>query len=287
MRIGVGLPTTVPGADGRAMVEWARTADAGPFSSLAVLDRLVYESYEPLLTLAAAAAVTVRVKLATTIVIAPLRNTAVLAKEALTLHAISGGRLVFGLAVGARHDDYDAAGVDHKERGRRFAEQLASIRDLWEESPGPQPADGRYPPILLGGLSDHGFARMARYADGYVHGGGPPKVFARAVDKVHAAWNDSGRPGKPQIWGQGYFALGGEDAVAKGRDYLLDYYAFTGAFAEKIADGLLTTPQSISQFARGYAEAGCDELVLLPTLPGLDQLERLAQVVGALHEVTE
>jgi hypothetical protein len=157
------------------------------------------------------------------------------------------------------------------------------MRDLWEESPGPQPADRRYPPILLGGLSDHGFARMARFADGYVHGGGPPKIFARAADKVHAAWNDSGRPGKPQIWGQGYFALGGEEAAAKGREYLRDYYAFTGAFAEKIADGLLTTPQSISQFARGYAEAGCDELVLLPTLSGLDQLEALAEVVGVLH----
>ena len=54
MRVGVGLPSTVPGADGALIIEWARRADAGPFSSLGVLDRLVYDSYDPLTALAAA-----------------------------------------------------------------------------------------------------------------------------------------------------------------------------------------------------------------------------------------
>src|SRR5437763_1059660 len=82
MRVGVGLPTTVPGAPGPLIIEWARRAEAGPFSSLGVLDRLAYDSYDPLLALAAAAAVTSRVRLATTIVVGPLRNTALLANEA-------------------------------------------------------------------------------------------------------------------------------------------------------------------------------------------------------------
>lgn len=131
---------------------------------------------------------------------------------------------------------------------------------------------------MLGGLSDHGFARVARYADGYVHGGGPPRTFARAADKAIAAWIDAGRPGRPQLWAQAYFALGDEAAEA-GKRYLRDYYAFTGPFAERIADGLLTTPQAIAQFARGYAQAGCDELVLLPVVPDLAQLERLAEAI--------
>src|SRR5712692_5890349 len=101
MQIGVGLPNGVPGTDGQLVIEWARRADEGPFSSLGVLDRLVYDSYEPLLSLAAAAAVTQRVKLATTIVIGPLRNTTLLAKLAASLDALSNGRLVLGLAVGA------------------------------------------------------------------------------------------------------------------------------------------------------------------------------------------
>ncbi len=122
---------------------------------------------------------------------------------------------------------------------------------------------------------------MARYTDGYVHGGGPPRAFARAADKARAAWSDAGRPGKPQLWAQGYFAFGAEAAEA-GTEYLKDYYAFTGPFAERIAAGLLTTPQAVAQFIRGYEEAGCDELVLFPTVSQIDQLNQLADILDGL-----
>jgi alkanesulfonate monooxygenase SsuD/methylene tetrahydromethanopterin reductase-like flavin-dependent oxidoreductase (luciferase family) len=281
MRVGVGLPSTLHGADGSLVLEWARRADSGPLSSLGVLDRLHYSSLDPLSTLAAAAAVTERVLLATTIVIGPLHNTVMLAKSAASIDSLSNGRLVLGLAVGARQDDYDTAGVDYSTRGRRFAEQLASLRDTWQgEEINPAGARRDGPPILVGGSSDIGFARMSRYADGYVHGGGPPRAFARAADKARSAWLDAGRPGMPQLWGQGYFALGGDAETEAGKSYLRDYYAFTGAFAEKIAEGILSTPQAIAGFVRGYAEAGCDELVLFPTIADISQLDMLAD---ALH----
>lgn len=281
MQVGVGLPNTVPGTDGRLLIEWARRADNGPFQSLGVLDRLGYDSYDPLATLAAAAAVTSRARLVTMIVIGPLRNTALLAKEAATVDILSGGRLVLGVALGARKEDYDLAGVDYRSRGRRFTEQLADLRSHWEEeriSPSTLRPGG--PEILVGGLSDRSFARMARYANGYVHGGGPPRTFERAAAKAQAAWTDAGRPGRPLLWAQGYYALGDDDAIEAGTRYLKHYYAFTGPFAEKIAAGLLTTPQAIVQFLRGYEEAGCDAMVLLPTVARMDQLERLAEVIG-------
>ncbi|MDI5980280.1 LLM class flavin-dependent oxidoreductase, partial [Amycolatopsis magusensis] len=62
MKVGIGLPNTTPDATGRLLAEWARRADAGPFSTVAVLDRLVYDSVEPFTALAAAAAVTERVR---------------------------------------------------------------------------------------------------------------------------------------------------------------------------------------------------------------------------------
>lgn len=279
MRVGIGLPATIPGTAGDLIIEWARRADAGPFSSLGVLDRLVYDCYEPLTALAVAAGVTHRVRLATTIVIAPLRNTALLAKQAASLDALSGGRLVLGVAVGAREDDYAVAGVEMKTRGQRLSEQLAALRSYWEEGTvGPRPVRSGGPEVLVGGFSDITYARVARYADGYVHGGGPPKAFARAAHRVLAAWADAGRPGRPQLWGQGYFALG--EGAEAGADYLRDYYAFTGPFAEKIAAGLLTTPQAITQYIRGYEEEGCDELILFPTVAGLDQLDRLADIIA-------
>jgi alkanesulfonate monooxygenase SsuD/methylene tetrahydromethanopterin reductase-like flavin-dependent oxidoreductase (luciferase family) len=281
MRVGIGLPNAVPGTNGRTLLEWARRAEAGPFTSLGVLDRVAYDSHEPLGTLAAAAAATERIRLATMVVIAPLRPKSVLAKQAASVDELSGGRLTLGLAVGARTEDYEAAGVPHVGRGRRFDDQLEDLRDLWDSALGPKPAQPGGPELLVGGTTDLAFARVARHADGYVHGGGPPRAFARAADTARAAWADAGRPDHPALWGQGYFALGA-DAFERGRGYMLDYYAFTGPFAERIAEGLLTTPQQVASQVRGYAEAGCDELVLLPAVSDPEQVERLADVVAAL-----
>src|SRR5438105_10238760 len=153
MNIGLGLPTTTAGVTGELLVDWAKRADAGPFSSLGVLDRIAYQNYEPFTALAAASAVTARVRLATMIAIAPLRNTALLAKQAASVDALSSGRLTLGLAVGARGEDYEVANVDSRGRGRRFSEQLEAIRDIWEEGKiGPTPK-GRGPHLLVGGSS--------------------------------------------------------------------------------------------------------------------------------------
>jgi alkanesulfonate monooxygenase SsuD/methylene tetrahydromethanopterin reductase-like flavin-dependent oxidoreductase (luciferase family) len=280
VRVGVGLPSTIPETDGSLILEWARRAERGPFSSFGVLDRVAYPSTDPFTALAAAAAVTTRVNLVTMVVIGPLRSAALLAKQASSVDAISGGRLVLGLSIGARHEDYRAAGVDPRGRGRRLSEQLATLRRSWEEGRiAPRGGRPEGPPVLVGGLSGESFARAARHADGYVHGGGPPRAFASAASKAWAAWEDLGRPGRPLLWGQGYFALG-DGVTERGADYLRDYYAFTGPFAEKIAAANLTTPQAVIDFVRGYEEAGCDELVLLPTVAGLDQLDRLADVLG-------
>jgi alkanesulfonate monooxygenase SsuD/methylene tetrahydromethanopterin reductase-like flavin-dependent oxidoreductase (luciferase family) len=281
MDVGVGLPAAVPGTAGDLVLEWARRAEQGPFASVGVLDRVAYDSYDPLLALAAAAAVTTRPRLVTMVVIAPLRGPALLAKQAASLDALSGGRLTLGLAIGARHEDYDVAGVAHRDRGRRFDEQLAYLRDAWEEGRiGPAPARPDGPELLVGGSGGQAFARVARYADGYVHGGGPPRAFASAASKAWAAWTDAGRPGRPRLWGQAYFALGERPDIDRGAAYLRDYYAFTGPFAERIAAGNLTSPQMVKDLARGYEEAGCDHLVLLPTVADLAQLERLAEVLG-------
>ena len=89
MDVGIGLPATIPGVRGSAIVEWATKADKGPFSSVSVLDRLVYPNYEPMVVLGAAAAVTSRVRLMTSILLAPLRSGAMLAKQAASVDAIS------------------------------------------------------------------------------------------------------------------------------------------------------------------------------------------------------
>jgi alkanesulfonate monooxygenase SsuD/methylene tetrahydromethanopterin reductase-like flavin-dependent oxidoreductase (luciferase family) len=275
MNVGVGLPTTTPGATGELLLEWARRADAGAFSSVAVLDRVAYDSFEPFAALAAAAGVTERVRLATMIAIGPLRPTGLLAKQAASVHQLSGGRLTLGLAVGARTEDYETAGVEHRGRGQKLAEQLAYIRGGVDgDRVGPS-REGIE--ILVGGLSGQAFSRMARYADGYAHGGGPPRAFASAAARAEAAWKDLGRPGRPKLWGQGYFTF---DDIERGQAYLRDYYAFTGGFVEQIVAANPTSPAALKDFVRGYEEAGCDELVLFSTTPGLEQLEQLQEALA-------
>jgi alkanesulfonate monooxygenase SsuD/methylene tetrahydromethanopterin reductase-like flavin-dependent oxidoreductase (luciferase family) len=278
MDVGIGLPAGVPGTAPDLIVDWARRAEEGPFASLGTVDRMRYDNYEPLMALAAAAAVTDRVQLVTCILIAPLRETTTLAKQVASLDALSRGRMVLGVAVGARRDDYDVSETPYAGRGDRLTDQLAALRAHWEaRALGPFTARPSGPPILVGGASGPALARMAQHADGYVHGGGPPRAFARAADQARAAWADAGRPGRPQLWGQGYFALG-DDADA-GRQYMLDYYAFTGPYAQRIADGLLTTPLEVRELCEGYEQAGCDHLVLMPAVANLEQVHRLGEAL--------
>lgn len=277
MEVGVGLPATVPGAEGRLLPKWARMADQGPFSALGVLDRVVYDNLEPMTALAAAAAVTERVLLTTCIVIAPVRPPALLAKQAATIQALSAGRLVLGVGLGARSDDYEVTGASYGTRGRQLTDALVEMRRMWDQGNiGPRVSR---PILLAGGAGGLAASRMARYADGYIHNGGPPRAFARAASEALAAWEDFRRPGRPQLWGMSYFQLGGD--LEAGRAHLRDYYAFTGPFADRIAAGLLTSADELGEHLAGYAEAGCDHLILFPTVAAIEQLERLSSAVAA------
>src|SRR5581483_5844615 len=131
MEVGIGLPAAIPETDGAAIVEWARRAEAAGFSSLGVIDRLVFANYDPLIALAGAAAVTPRIRLITAVLLIPYRNTAVLAKQVASLDRLSGGRLVLGIGIGGRPDDFEASRTELRGRGRRAADQLQELRDTW------------------------------------------------------------------------------------------------------------------------------------------------------------
>jgi alkanesulfonate monooxygenase SsuD/methylene tetrahydromethanopterin reductase-like flavin-dependent oxidoreductase (luciferase family) len=286
MQVGTGLPSTIPWAEGRQVIDWARAADASGFSSLGVIDRLVYSNDESLATLAAAAGVTERVKLVTSVLLAPLRaNAALLAKQAATIDHLSGGRLVLGLGVGGREDDFQASGVPFARRGRRFDAMLDELRRIWAGEPrgfagavGPTPPPGR-PSLLIGGQSDVAFERAAKHGDGWIAGGGGADMFGQAAQKARAAWTAQGRDGTPRLMALNYFALG-PDAHEHAQRYLSDYYAFTGPWAERIAAGALTDEQAVRDALAQFEEAGCDELLLFPCNPDPAQVDALAAAIA-------
>jgi alkanesulfonate monooxygenase SsuD/methylene tetrahydromethanopterin reductase-like flavin-dependent oxidoreductase (luciferase family) len=286
MDVGIGLPATIPGVERDQVIEWARRAESRGFSSLGTLDRLVYGNYEPLIALAAAAAVTERIRLATTILIAPLRvSGALLAKQAATVDHLSNGRLVFGVAVGGREDDFEAAGVDFHTRGEQFEQMLQEFDRVWSGESfgyagaiGPKPPNGR-PTLIIGGAADVAFERAAKHGDGWMMGGGPPDQFKDGAAKIDAAWEAAGRDGKPRKMALAYYALGdGAKQAADG--YLHDYYGFLGEIADMIAGGAATDPETVKQYVDGFSAAGCDELVLFPCNPDPGQVDLLADALG-------
>lgn len=281
-RIGVGLPSTVPGASGHEVTDWARRAEELGFSTLGVLDRLVYDNYEPLVTLAAAAAVTSRIGLATTVLTAPYRtDVPLLAKQLASVDRLSGGRLTLGLAAGNRADDFEASGVDPAGRGPLLDAMIGELHRVWAgESPGGTPV-GPVPqgelPLLFGGTSQAAFRRAAEHGHGWIAGGSSPSGFRAGADRVEEAWRVYGRADRPRLITLLYFALGPQaEKLAEG--YLLDYYAFSGR-AESIVRMAFTDPARLRSAVAAYGDAGCDEVVLMPCDSGLDQLERLADAV--------
>ena len=287
MKIGIGLPVTIPGVTGDHIFEWARKADAGPFSSVGVIDRLVYDSYEVLVTLAAVASITQRVRLATVLIQAPLRNAGILAKQAATLDALSGGRLTLGLGVGRREDDFRAAPASLKGRSNRFDQQLALMKRVWSgeavgEGVGPMgPRLGRQggPELLIGGTAPAALEMCGRWADGYLAAIDVPDGLRRWYDVVERSWREAGRAGSPRLVGLFYFALTA-DAAERTSSYLRHYYSFMGAGAEHFVKFALTSAEAIKRLIEDYSAIGMDEAILYPCAPELEQVDRLADIVG-------
>jgi len=285
--IGIGLPHTLPDVTGDGLLDWAVIADNAGFSSLATLDRLVYDGYESLVTLAAAAAVTIRCRLTTSILIAPLHsNTALLAKQAASIDRLSGGRLVLGLAVGARPDDFRASGVDPATRGRALDRQLDEMRRIWAGERrgfagaiGPAPTRDGGPELILGGHSAAALARAARVADGWIGGSGGPPMFRQGAAALASACDELGRPRPARLLALAYFALGA-DAEAAADSYLLRYYGFAPPYAQLVRRAALVDEAALTRAVKEYEQAGCDELLLMPCAAGVDQVERLAEVIG-------
>jgi alkanesulfonate monooxygenase SsuD/methylene tetrahydromethanopterin reductase-like flavin-dependent oxidoreductase (luciferase family) len=281
MDIGIGLPNAIQDVDAESLLEFAKKADARGFSSLGTVDRIVYPNFEPLISLAAIATVTRQIRLATTVLLGPLRpNAALLAKEILTLDNLSGGRFWLGIGLGAREDDYELSGISTKGRGKALDRQLEQMKNVWEgDEVGPSPLRAGGPEVLVGGSADASFERAAKYGDGWIMGGGTPEMFDEASKKVDEAWARAGRSGKPRKASLAYYSLG-PDAEAHAERNLGHYYAWLGDYAAQIVGSTATSPEMVRSYVEGFERAGCDELVLFPASKHPEQADLLADAVG-------
>jgi len=284
MKIGIGLPNNVVGVPGPLMVEWARRAEQRGFESVTTIDRLTYPSLDSIVALALAAGATTDLRLVTNILLAPLYPPAILAKQLATLALAASDRLAVGVAVGARDDDYTAAGVDFDKRGRLFDEEVTAMREAWGGKPvadssplSPEPVDI---PLLFGGKSKATLRRATTVGDGWVAGAlrdyNGQSEFA---DQVRAGWREAGRAGDPQTHASVNFAIGDEHVAECGRRHLAHYYGFKPAYAKLNVDDIITSPRDARDTVRAYGDLGFDRLLFHPAVASLDQVDRLADAV--------
>lgn len=213
--LSLGLPNFGGwfGGDWSGLFDLARAAEAAGVDRLVVTDHVLMgrntDAYvwgrfptapdgpwlEPLTCLSAIAGVTERVRLATGIVIAPLRPAPVLAKTVATLDVLSGGRVDLGVGVGWQREEYDATGLDFAARGQLLDDTVAACRELWTQQPAsyssptvtfddvfcsPQPAQARLPVWFSGTFTARTRRRVLELGDGWI------PIMGASVDDIAA-----------------------------------------------------------------------------------------------------
>jgi alkanesulfonate monooxygenase SsuD/methylene tetrahydromethanopterin reductase-like flavin-dependent oxidoreductase (luciferase family) len=283
MEIGIGLPNNVVGVPGPLMADWARRAEQRGFESVTTIDRLIYPSIDSVIALALAAGATTHLALVTNILLAPLYPPTILAKQLASLALAAGDRLAIGVAVGAREDDYVAAGVDFDKRGRLLDEEVATMREAWSGKPvGDSPILPRpvQIPLLFGGRGKATLRRATTLGDGWVAGAlRDYKGQAEYLDRVRQGWREAGRAGNPTNHASVNFAIGGADIADAGRKHLAHYYGFKPEYAQLNVDDIITTPQDARDTVRAYRDLGFDRLLFHPAVASADQVDRLADAV--------
>jgi probable F420-dependent oxidoreductase len=188
MKFGIALPQYGP-ADGDGLTAAARQAEDLGFDDVWVADHIavpVGAPYPPsfllesLTTLAFAAAVTSRVGLGTSVLVLPLRQPVIAAKQLATVDVLSGGRLILGLGAGWLEEEFDACNVEYRKRGDLLDEAIDVLRACWGSAPasfsGPtvsfsdmkvQPLPGRPIPLWIGGVSERALRRAVEQGDGW------------------------------------------------------------------------------------------------------------------------
>jgi probable F420-dependent oxidoreductase len=205
-------------------LEVARGAEDMGFDSIWVTDHLlvprtldiIYRDnmLEPIALLSHLAAVTQRVRVGTSVIILPYRHPITVAKMLATIDQLSGGRLIFGAAVGWMEEEFQALGQPFAERGVMSDEHLRLIRALWtsevvsfagkythftDMQASPRPVQQPHPPIWIGGNSRRAQRRVVELGDGWHATGAAPADIAAGRTYIQQLWSQQGRAGQPLL----------------------------------------------------------------------------------------
>ncbi|MFG2597994.1 LLM class flavin-dependent oxidoreductase [Streptomyces sp. NPDC048462] len=199
MKIGVNVPNFGPGTDPGVLRDWAQTVEGLGFDLLMISDHVAITPdvaerypapfYEPFTTLSWLAGLTTRVRLGTTVLIAPYRHPLLTARMAANLDALSSGRFVLGVGVGWARKEFAALGIPFGRRGLLTDEALRDLREAWSDTAS---YGNLNIPVWVGGNSDAGLRRAVRFGDAW-HPLRPTMPWSReAVDRLASAAHERG-----------------------------------------------------------------------------------------------
>lgn len=263
--------------------------------SLWVIDRIVYDNLEPLAFLAAAAAVTKKIRIGSSVLLAGVRHPVLLAKTVATVDFLSGGRLTLGLGFGSRESDFSAVGVPFEGRGSRAEEAVKLMKRLWTEDRvshkgrffqvdnltiGPKPLQSPHPPLWTGGGAEIALKRAGRWADGYICGSSAIDDFPVLWEKIAGFASAAGRdPAKIEKAALTFMAINNDTpkAAEACAAYLNRYYGKVRTDVEKTF--VVGSPQACAERIRAAFSKGVDTLIIGPAIPDLKQLDLFGEKV--------
>jgi alkanesulfonate monooxygenase SsuD/methylene tetrahydromethanopterin reductase-like flavin-dependent oxidoreductase (luciferase family) len=291
MEFGVCLPYMKRDYDRNAILSFSRKADEGAFASLQCGERIIGPTCEMRVLLAAAAAVTERVRIVPSLYVLPMHDAVWAAKEIATLDVVSGGRVTLTVGVGGREHDYRAVGADFSNRYRRMDEQVAQMRQTWAgESPfegcdeiGPRPVQSGGPPIMAGVMGPKAMRRAAQWADGvYVFSlNGDGEDAKRMLDMADSAWREAGRDRPPIKWAGFWYSLA-PDAESRLRKYVYEYLRVAGEKIATAVAGSMTrfTPDSVRESIEAFKALNVDQIVFVPATADLAELDGAESLIA-------
>lgn len=296
MKIGMTLPVTEPGWTRDILMQWAQKIDQGPYSSLALGERICFPSPEFMATLGACAVLTNRVKLVTTVIVLPTHNPVVMAKHLATVDVFSEGRLVVGVGTGGREEDYLASGTDLSQKRISVMEShVETMRKIWSgenvvegtlRPVEPYPIQTPGPPVIAGVMGPKGLASAAKWSEG-ISG---MSMTARAdeaeaaFNQARQAWQEADTTKIPQLNTAFWFALG-ENADQQVETHLTRYFNWVDEGSRQAMvkhGGFRGSAAELKDRLKAFADTGADELLLIPTSIDPEEVDRAAEVVASL-----
>jgi probable F420-dependent oxidoreductase len=288
-------PTEMPDVD--AILAYAERAEQLGFESLWAWDHVIlgvepaFPIIDALSMLTAIAMRTTRVKLGTGILVLPLRNPTVLAKQIGSIDHISKGRFILGTAVGWYAREFGAVGVPFKQRGRIMDRNLEILTrlltedrvrlkvdefDLRDARVLPRPVQQPRPPILIGGYVDAVFRRIARYGDGWLTYFYTPESFARTWERIKGFAAEAGRdPASLTSTNQLAISVGVDRADMR---HWLETEWDIASWSESTLDHAIqgSADECVEQL-KAHVASGVDRLILIPYRYQPEQVEIIAR----------